>query len=401
MRQTVCLMVLLGLTSSAHVARAGEASAAANTPGRALVDGNTAFAVDLYRQLKEPGENLFFSPFSISSALAMTYGGAQGTTAVEMAEVLHFPVSQDELHPLFGTLNRRLPLAAEKTGQRLSIANGLCLTGGEVSDGFKELLRTHYNGELFGGDLEEINGWVSRKTEGKIPRILESLDPNSVCVLLNAIYFKGLWARPFKPDRTEVQPFFVDGGKVQVQIMSQTDDFRLLRGNNNDALALPYRGQALSMVILLPRRHDGLEALENMLTPAALGHWLARLDAQRVQEVRVELPRFKLETSYGLAAPCRALGMREAFERNVADFRGMGWPKGDLWISQIKHKAFVEVNEEGTEAAAATAVEMGTFGIPEPPPVFRADHPFLFLIRDHQTGTILFMGRLAHPAQGG
>ncbi|MRR06520.1 MAG: serpin family protein [Deltaproteobacteria bacterium] len=362
-----------------------------------LVQGNSAFAVKLYRELGASDGNLFFSPYSISSALGMTYAGARGVTAKEMKSTLDFSLDQDALPPAFKLLNRELAATASKTGQKLNIANALVLTGGDVSGEFKATLKNYFDAKIFGGGLDSINGWVKQKTEGKIEKILDKLDPNSVCVLLNAIYFKGTWASQFKKSSTHDAPFNLSADKqVTVPMMYQKNDFKLLEGKDFQAVSLPYQGKSLSMVVFLPRTVNGLAALERQFTDQSLTDWLAKLDEQPVQKVELFLPRFKLETKYDLVSPFTMMGMKEAFELSKADFRGMGWPKGRLFISQIKHKAFVEVNEEGTEAAAATAVEMATKSIRQNP-VFRADHPFFCLIRDNESGSILFMGRIVNP----
>jgi len=372
---------------------------AGEPPAGSLAAGNTAFALKLYSELRATEGNLFFSPFSISSALGMTYAGARGNTATEMKSALHYPLEPADLPAAFQRLDRELVANARKAGQELAIANGLCLTGGNVSDGFKSLLEDNFDAELFAGGLDRINGWVKRKTEGKIAKILDQLDPNSVCVLLNAIYFKGTWASPFPKAATRDGPFQMAAGRqVVVPFMHRKTALPILRQPDFQATAIPYQGDRLSMVILLPDKVDGLGALEKQLTGGNLGQWLAGLDRAASGEVDLWLPKFKLETGCDLVAPCKALGINDAFDATgKADFTGMGWKQGELWISQIKHKAYVEVNEEGTEAAAATAVEMATRAAPQVS-VFRADHPFLFLIRDHESGSILFLGRLAAPA---
>ncbi|MEA3364441.1 MAG: serpin family protein [Candidatus Hydrogenedentes bacterium] len=362
-----------------------------------VLEGNTAFAVDLYQQLRVEEGNLFLSPYSVSLALGMTYGGARGKTAEEMATALHFPDNHEQLHPAFEHLNQKLAETVAETGQKLDIANGLCLTEGNVSPEFKALLRDSYEAELFSGDVNVINAWVKDKTHGKIEKILEQLSANSVCVLLNAIYFKGLWESQFKEEQTRDAPFSVSPDKeVTVPLMHQRFDLKVLRKEGFQVASMPYKGERMSMVIFLPNEVTGLPALEKQLSAQKLHQWLAELDKTISQEIDVYLPKFKLETEYDLVNSFKALGMQDAFQRDVADFRGMGWPKGDLWIAQVKHKAFVEVNEEGTEAAAATAVEMITKAATAIPP-FRADHPFLFLVRDNQTGAVLFLGRLVDP----
>ena len=383
--------VLPGLCCMAGTARSEAAGSGE------VVDGNTAFAVDLYRHLSADEGNLFISPYSISLAMGMTYGGARGNTAVEMAGVLHFPGDHEALHPAFRRLSRTLAETAAETGQRINIANALFLTGGDVSPGYKALLKDAYDAEIFRGRVDMINAWVEEKTEGKIDTILEQLSPDTVCAILNAIYFKGLWENPFDEDFTREAPFAVAPGKeAAVPLMYQKSDLKVLSKDGFRAASFPYEGERLSMVILLPDDADGLPALEEQLTPQDLKKWLDELDNTPSEEFDVYLPRFTLESEYDLVQPFKTLGMHDAFEENLADFTGMGWRKGELWIGQIKHKAFVEVNEEGTEAAAATAVEMIT-KVAKPTPVFRADHPFLFLIRDNDTGTLLFLGRLVDP----
>jgi serpin B len=363
-----------------------------------LVDGNTRFALKLYDELRSAEGNLFFSPFSISSAMGMTYAGARANTEKEMREVLDFQIGQTRLPSAFKRLNHELAAHARKTDQKLTIANGVCLTGGDLSDGFKVLLKDNFDAELFSGGLDKINGWVNQKTEGKIEKILEGLESDSVCVLLNAVYFKGTWERPFKKNNTRDAPFTMSAGKeVTVPFMYQKSDFQILTKPDFQAASLPYKGNLLSLVILLPHHVDGLGTLEKQLTKDNLQQWMAELDRLPAVKTEFYLPKFKLAAGYDLVSTFKALGMKDAFDTSgKADFSGMGWQKGKLWISQIKHKAFVEVNEEGTEAAAATAVAVMSLSAREYP-VFRADHPFLFMVRDNQTGSLLFMGRMAAP----
>lgn len=405
------LLVLgLGLMLSASTVYGEKPSAAAAR----LAKGNAEFAVELYEQLaKDPG-NVVFSPYSISSALGMTYGGARNNTADEMQHALNFPFGQDKVHPAFDALNASLSAAAQQEGVKFNIANGLCLTGGNLSEEFQNLIVTNYNAELFAGDVNKINNWVKQKTEGKIEKILDKLSPNSVAVLLNAIYFKGEWNLQFEKDYTRDAPFtLADGKQVDLPLMYQRNEFAILEKPDFQVASLPYAGGRLSMVVLLPQQNhqlglldaprrekadDGLAKLEKQLTADKLQSILAELDKAQPVKSDLYLPQFRLEASYDLISACQALGMKDAFDPRQADFSGMGWTKGSLWISQIKHKAFMEVNEQGTEAAAATAVEVQTRSFRRYP-VFRADHPFLFLIRDQQTGSILFMGRMVDPRE--
>lgn len=390
-------MMGIGLLACVGMALAAEETTSAET----LAAGNRTFAVKLYRELSGTNGNLFFSPYSISSALGMTYVGARENTAAEMARALEFAATPEQLPAAFKNLNADVQANARKGGQKLNIANGLCLTGGDVSKDFKALLQGSFDAELFAGGLDKINGWVKEKTEGKIEKILEKLSPNSVCVLLNAIYFKGNWASQFKREATQDAPFRMGPvTEAKVPLMYQKGHYKLLEKDSFQAVVMPYSGNTLSMVVLLPKAVDGLAALEKTLTVETLAQWLGEADKQAEREVQVFMPRFKLATGYDLVPPCRALGIQDAFASGKADFCGMGWDKGELWIAQIRHKAFVEVNEEGTEAAGATAVEMKTQN-GRSYPVFRADHPFLFVIRDHATGSIVFMGRLTDPSVAG
>ncbi|MGI9456406.1 MAG: serpin family protein [Aeoliella sp.] len=377
-----------------------EASPRPNASVKKLSEGNLAFAVDMYQQIALEEGNQFFSPFSISSALAMTYAGAREQTASEMQRAIHFDLGQQALHPAFAALYQQLTLSAREGGQRLNIANGLCLTRRDVSGDYKALLQESYNAEIFDGDLDAINGWVKDKTEGKIAKILEDLDPNTICVLLNAIYFKGTWAEQFKERLTKDAPFHLSASdKVMTPLMYQKEKLRLLEIDGYQAISIPYQGNQWSMVVVLPNEVDGLAAIEEALTVEELAYRLAILEQQKPQDVALHLPKFKLETDYDLTTHCQELGMKDAFAADRANFSGMGWPEGELWISQIAHKAVVEVNEEGTEAAAATAVPLAARALPRYP-TFRADHPFLILIRDNQTGSILFMGRVVDPTAG-
>ncbi len=364
-----------------------------------LSERTLAFSADVYRKLAATQDgNLFFSPYSISSALSMAYAGARGNTALEMAAVLHWPFDQAALHPAFRGLNLQVMAAARDSGQKLNIANGLCLTGGDVNAAYKNLLQEYYEAEIFTGGPAEINAWVARQTEGLIESIIDQLSPESVCVLLNAVYFKGTWQDAFDPGNTRDAPFYMSpDNQVTVPLMTRQGRYRLLEDEKFQAIAIPYQGEKLSMIVVLPRSNGDITLLEEQLTAQTLETWRAGLKQQPPREVRLYLPKFKFETDYGLVSPMRRLGMHDAFVEGVANFTGMGWPEGELWISQVKHKAFVEVNEEGTEAAAATAVEMRATSIQPPPPVFRADRPFLFMIQDNQTGSILFMGRLRDP----
>jgi serpin B len=375
----------------------------------AVVKGNTEFALNLYGKLRAQPGNLFCSPYSISTALAMTYAGARGQTAAEMARALDFTLEPGRLHPAFGALQHRLLQGSgPKHGYQLSVANALW---GQQNFGFLpdflNRTRRDYGAGLrevdFRADPEAarriINAWVEQRTRDRIKDLLPQglLTTDTRLVLTNAIYFKGFWAEQFTKANTRLEPFqLAGGGQVQGPLMHRTGHFKYLDGGDFQALELPYRGKDLSMVVLLPKKVNGLAALEGRLKEANRAAWLGRL---REQEVQVALPRFTVTREFNLNQVLESLGMRQAFVPGGADFSGMSGTNGRrLFIQAVVHKAFVDVNEEGTEAAAATGVAVAKEAAPADPAVFRADHPFVFLIRDNRSGSMLFLGRLTNPA---
>ena len=371
---------------------------------QALVQGNTAFGVDLYRELSGTEGNLFFSPYSISVALGMTYGGARGVTETEMARVLCLPPGREAPHEAFAQLQAHLAGIQEKGEIALNVANSLWAQEGHVFlDEFFALMNTHYGAGLrfvdFATRTEEarkaINAWVEEETREKIRDLVKEgmLSPATTLVLCNAIYFKGDWLRPFDSRFTVEAPFHVGPDKtVQAPMMNQTTEAKVHAFEGFSALELPYAGNDLSMVVLLPEARDGLAALEARLTADALAEWLETLSYARPGEVMLGLPKFKATSEFELSSVLAGMGMPSAFTN--ADFSGMTGRR-DLFIGKVAHKAFVEVNEEGTEAAAATAVIMDK--AMSLPVTFLADHPFLFLIRENTTGSLLFLGRIVDP----
>jgi serpin B len=401
------VMVALVLVVSAGTAVKPEAVAKTMfDAGSQVVNGNNWFAFDLYGQLREKDGNLFFSPYSISTALAMTYAGARGNTEKQMAETLRFGVKGDALHKTFGELVKALNQAGDKGPYQLAVANALWgQQDYQFLDAFTTLVEKSYGAGLNRLDFQKqteaarqtINRWVEDQTQEKIKDLLKPgvLDPLTRLVLTNAIYFKGNWASQFKKDATQDAPFtLADGKKVNVPMMFQKGDFKYGGNNVCQILELPYEGDDLSMLVLLPKAAGGLTALEKGLSPEWLAKWAKPL---RKQEVQVYLPKFTMTSEFGLKDVLVKLGMKDAFNAGAADFSGMDGSK-ELFISAVVHKAFVDVNEEGTEAAAATAVVVGTTAMMEPT-VFRADRPFVFLIRDNKTGSILFIGRVANPKE--
>jgi serpin B len=379
---------------------------------RTAAQGDLAFAADLHRKIGGDG-NLVYSPASVSLALAMTYAGAAGKTAEEMKTVLHFTLDPEKLHAVN---HKRLYTwnggGKEHRPYELSVADSLWGQKGEPwKKEFTELLKTRYAAGLrevdFAADPEAargpINQWAADWTHNKIPELVPPgvLTGNTRLVLANAVYFKGAWASKFDKERTAQSPFQAGGTKeVPVQMMYQRHHFGYGATADAQLLEMPFEGHRLALVVILPNKKDGLPALEASLSPVKLNELLGRI--LHGDEVEVYLPRFKFESSLDLARTLAAMGMPSAFAGGAADFSGMDGTR-DLFIGSVIHKATVEINEEGGEAAAATAVEVGVKSEALPKdrqtPVFRADHPFLFLIRDRETGEILFLGRVADPSK--
>jgi serine protease inhibitor len=388
-------------------APAAETSPLPATDPAAVAAGNNAFAVALYGQLRDQTGNLFFSPESISTALAMAYGGARGETASEMAKTLHFTLPPEQLHSAMGALLRDLNAAHQ--GYQLNVANALWAQQGYIFlDAYLQLLKTDYDAGVnqvnFKGATEEarltINRWVEQKTQDKIKDLIQpgALRSDTRLVLTNAIYFKGDWETQFDKAQTKNEDFYLSQTKTTTApLMHREGGFSYFDGGTFQLLEIPYKSKELSMIIFLPKERSGLSGFEQSLTASNLQQWLSHLAP--VSKVIVTVPKFKSTQQFELSAALRAMGMPDAFTAG-ADFSGMTG-KRDFALSEVIHKAYVDVNEEGTEAAAATAVTMRALAMrapTQPPLVFRADHPFLFLIRDNRSNSILFMGRMDNPA---
>jgi serpin B len=377
---------------------------------QSLVASNTTFALNLYRQLATNSGNLFFSPYSISMCLAMLYAGASGNTEQQMSQVLGFATNQQQFASIFGDLQRELETNQEPNVIELNIANALWTqVGYPFLPAFLATATNQYQANINQADFvteadamtEEINNWVAQETQNKIQNILSPgmVNPDTVLVLANAIYFLGVWTTSFEATNTSTQPFYLSNtSQVDAPLMHQPVGqvkFNYLATSDFQAIELPYGSNQVSMVILLPWQADGLGRLEQELSPALLSNVLAQMTEQQVE---VFLPRFTLESTFGLNDTLASMGMPDAFTPFVADFSGIDGMK-DLYVSFVIHKAWGEVNEVGTQAAAATVTGIGFTAVPVPdgPPVFRADHPFIFSIRDTQSGSVLFLGRLANP----
>ncbi len=368
---------------------------------RQIAERNAAFGFDLYRQLSGTEGNLFLSPYSISTALAMTWAGARGRTAIEMAEVLHFPSEQSTLHHSLSGLQNHLGSINEQEQITLRLANSLWYQEDQsFLESFLDVIEENYGAVLFPVDFRHeteavrraINAWVEDETEERIRELITPglLDPVTSLVLCNAIYFKGLWAFPFDPDQTREAAFHISADRsVEVPMMTGEPEVRTLAFEGFRALELPYHGDDLSMVFMVPDREPGLAGLESALSGEQVSRWMRELGEVQPSRTIIRVPRFSTSSRFELAEVLEAMGMPAAFHN--ADFSGMTGSRGS-YIDEVVHQTWIEVTEEGTEAAAATAVVMKRGGA-----MFMVDRPFLFLIRENGTGSILFIGRITDP----
>ena len=399
-------VLLASVLSAGSAAADGRGGRPIEPDEAAQVRGNAEFAFDLYGRLRARDGNVFFSPYSVSNALAMTYAGARGPTATQMARVLHFPFEGDRLHRSFAAVTGNVRASAGRA--ELRVANALWPhTGFPITPGFQSIAQKLYGAGLEPLDFRRapekarrtINTWVEEQTQDRIKELLPEgvLTPSTRLVLTNAIYFKGMWKHAFLEGATRKEKFILSTGQEipDVPLMNQSQSLRYLDGGSFQALELPYEADELSMIVFLPRTVDGLAELESSLTADRLAGWLARMTPQ---EVDVTLPRFTVTAEFRLDQVLADLGMPLAFSAGQADFSGIA-KDVPLSLSAVVHKAYVDVNEKGTEAAAATGavVRVTSLRLQPPRPVFRADHPFFFVIRDNGTGSTLFAGRVVNP----
>ena len=390
------------------------APAAGSADLAALVDGNSAFAFDLYQALKEQDGNLIYSPHSVSVALSMTYAGARGRTASQMAATLHFLLAQDRLHPAFNALAHELASRGQgaRRGKgeafRLNMVNAVWgQQGHPFREAFLDTLAESYGAGVRTADFvaapEEarlaLNDWAAQSTENRIRDLVPPgvITPLTRLVLTDAIYFNASWSYPFNETETRDHPFhLLDGRVVDVPMMRLEEDLFHAAGDGYQAVDLPYVGDELSMTILLP---DGgrFNEFENALDASLVDRAVLGLEFRRVT---LDLPKFEFESRFRLSETLKSMGMSDAFDTAAADFSGMdghSCPAGDpdcLYIRELLHKAFVSVDEAGTEAAAATAAVMNVESAPPSPVSMTVDRPFIFLIRDRETGVVLFVGRV-------
>lgn len=412
------LLFLVTLTPAVWAQVTPTAQTTPSNPLQTLAEGNNTFGMDLFHQLGKSvpdGKNLVFSPYSISSALAMAWTGARKNTEAQMAQVLHFTGGRETIGQSFHQLRDGLEEAGKDGGFELGIANSLWLQKDfKLLQPFLDGLDHDFNAPPQLVDFQKepeparlgINQWVEDKTKQKIKDLIPpgAFDKETFMVLVNAVYFKADWLNAFKPGDTKQLPFhFSAENSAPISMMQQQKVFRIAEDDQAQVLELPYKGDQLSMDVILPKNAQGLPDVEQKLDSAGLKTWLSKMSNQTVD---VKLPKFKMTFGTVQLNPfLEGMGMPEAFDKHLADFTGMA--KIDLrreriYIQKVFHKAFVNVDEKGTEAAAATAVVVAhacSVYVPIEPKIilFNADHPFIFLIRDKQTNSILFIGRVADP----
>lgn len=380
---------------------------------KAVVDGVNAFSLDLYKAIAAEGGNQFLSPASVSLAMGLAYGGARGATATEIREILHYPSAPDAFLAEAGPVLKSLDILGE--GRELKVANALWADRTlQLQPDYLSAVSTHMAAGLKPVDFakksaaarKEINDWVEDRTNDRIKDLLQpgDVDSGTKSVLVNTVYWKGDWEKVFEKEATRPEKYTALGGAVtDVPMMVQQDWFQVAQRGGVRAIQIPYSGRELSMVILLPDDPNGLPALEAKLTRQELARWMRDLDGTSSRETILWLPKIHMEARAKLATTMKGLGVRTAFS-DAADFSGItGSP--DLKIDEVIHQTFLDVDEKGTEAAAATAVTMvATSAMPGPPPPppfeFRADKPFLFVLRDMRTGLVLFIGRHVEPTKG-
>lgn len=377
-----------------------------------LVDGNNAFALDLYRSLRSQSGNLILSPYSISIALGMTYAGARGETEAQMAKTLHYDLPQGQLHPAFNSLDQALsargkPKYENETPLQLNIANSIWAEQTfPFLQEYLDVIALNYGAGIQLADFlnrheivrREINKWVSEQTKDKIQDLLQegTIKPVTKMVLVNAIYFKADWAVKFDPNATSEAPFhLLDGSETQAEMMQEImHGILYTKGIGFQAIELPYQGDAATMDILVPDEGN-FSQFETVLDSAMLDEIIAGMQPMSVQ---LSLPKYNFTTDFKLSDQLKRLGMPDAFDENLADFSGMTGGR-DVYIDEVVHKAFVAVDENGTEAAAATAVIIAPTSMePIESITLIVDRPFIFVIRDKPSGQILFIGRVLDPS---
>lgn len=373
------------------------------TPDTKLVNANNQFSFKLFSEILKNDssqKNIFVSPSSVAIALAIAYNGASGSTQQAMAKTLQLEgMNLQEINSAYATLKKLLENPDEKV--QLTIANSLWVNkNASLQPDFLKRTQDFYKAKVTNLDFQDatapntINNWVNESTQGKINKIIETIPSNQVLFLINAIYFKGKWSNEFDRNQTAEYPFYpVSGQQKQHPMMSQKGDYKYYENEQFQAISLPYGEDGkISFYIFLPQQKSNLKAFYQNLNLENWKKWIAQF---KKQEGFIRLPRFKTDYNLTLNDALKALGMEEAFT-NKANFSGMG---KDLSLSQVQHKTFVEVNEEGTEATAATSAGVVMTSLRQKPEPFRmiVDRPFFCAIRDNQTGSVLFMGGIVEP----
>jgi serpin B len=372
-----------------------------------MARANNQFAFDLYARLRGAEGNLFFSPHSLSTGLALAHAGARGDTARQIASVLNFSADARELNPVVAASPQATAGEGPSIGRQLLVINALWgQMGSDFLPEYLQILKERYGAELHEVDFAKsaeqscsvVNAWTEKQTQGKVRHLLRPghIDTQTRLVLTNAVYFKAGWASAFPKGLTREGPFHLGQRRTAaVAFMNQVGRFPYLENEQLQALELPYAGSDLTMVVFLPRSIRGLTELEKGLTAGRAADWVARLTPQ---EVEVAIPKLRMEAELDLKPTLCALGMPQAFDRAKADFSGMRSSDEPLFLSTVVHKAFVDIDEEGTEAAAATGAAARARSIGDKGrAIFCADHPFVFLIRDRRSGCMLFLGRFVKP----
>lgn len=404
MRYVCAVSVLLGIALAGQTRANAPAPASSENP---VVSDSNQFAVDFYQQVRQHDGNLFFSPTSISMALAMAYTGARGQTAGQMAKVLHFNGPPDQINPQLAKLMARWNAESKDHNFRLDIANAMWgQKGYPFQPAFNQALQANFGAPIRVVDFAQpeqarktVNDWVAQQTRKKIQDLMPagSVGPLTRLVLANAIYFKANWDKPFQETATQPGDFHAAGDKpIEVPMMRQMAEFRYLKGDGFAALGMSYADDVFSMISFLPDKADGLADFEKTLTANKLAGWADQIARQSPQDVRVTFPKFKITQELTLNGTLSRMGMPLAFE-SQADFSGINAGHEPLYLSAAIHKAYVSVDEKGTEAAAATGIGVAAAAMPMRIAQFTADHPFLFVVRDNRSGAILFMGRMANP----
>jgi serpin B len=408
-------IILVGYVTLVYYPRSIQNSAYATSDERAhsvdpkLVSANTRFAFDIFKRLlmEDTNKNIFISPLSVSIALAMAYNGAEGTTKDAMAETLNLGnMTLEDINREYSDLIESLENVDQEV--KLLISNSVWMKNEfepVIKSSFLHNVGTSYDSEVFTRDfgspqtVNEINGWVKKRTEDKIKEIIRDLNPELVMLLINAIYFKGTWITEFDKAKTQQQNFFLgDGNPVKVDMMTTAGNFSYYFGEDCEIARLPYGRDKVAMYIFLPKEGVSLDSFIASMNQTVHDGYISRL--QSPDNLIVKMPKFKVE--YGvkhLNNALKMLGMGIAFDPIEADFSGIASiTSGNLYISYVDHKAVIEVNEEGTEAAAVTDVGIGFTAIsPTSPPSFVVNRPFYYEIRDDRSGSILFMGKILNP----